>query len=50
METFDHVFEGPHSWWGKAVITDKQLQSGYLKEDGSIDIQVWLKVHNLRRG
>lgn len=31
-------------------INYQQLQSGYIKQDGSIDIRVTLKVNSFRRG
>lgn len=50
VKAFDHVFQDPHSWWGEdAMIDYQELQSGYIKPDGSIDIRVFLKVNNLRR-
>ena len=52
VETFNHTFKHPSEYvsFGETEFINYQdLQNGYIKPDGSIDIQVHLKVNSFRR-
>lgn len=52
VEAFEFVFVQPSefaSFGEDEFINYHQLQSGYIKPDGSIDIRVHLKINGFRR-